>query len=234
MSVDKKYQNKIRQIMAYLKSEVRYGTSIVPRPFIIEFNGSPHSGKTSAITEIDKLLRRHGFRVLRLQESGEAIRHIERKTPIYNIRTGLYSLINIIDHSHSHNYDIVILERGIFDAYSWMTYWGEKDKKYRLEIETVKKFLLSDFWLNTVDRAYFLVCRPAKARERERDMSLSKNLNTSNVDMVKFYQKSFKKLWRKFSQLKLIDTSDLTKKEVAEKIALDILKVMERKTAEKN
>ena len=228
MSIDKKYKEKRDQIMAYLGSDFRHNPTI-PHPFIIEFNGSPHSGKTSTITEIDKLLRRHGFRVLRLQESGEAIRHIERKTPIYNIRTGLHSLINILDHGHGYNYDVIIFERGIFDAYNWMTYWAEKNKKHRQELETAKKFFLTSFWSNMVDRIYFMVCSPTKARKREFEVSLSDNINTSNVDMVKFYRQSFKKLSQKFLQIKLIDTTNLNRKEVAEKIALDVLKMMEEK-----
>ena len=47
--------------------------------------------------------------------------------------------------------------------------------------------------------------------------------------MVKFYRQSFKKLSQKFLQIKLIDTTNLNRKEVAGKIALDVLKMMEEK-----
>jgi len=230
MDIEKKTKEKKRSIFAYLKSKVRYDLSAIPRPFIIEITGSPHAGKTTAINEIDKFLRRQGFRVLRPQEGGEAIRHIERKTPIYNIRTGLYALTQILDHGHGHNYDVVIFERGIFDAYCWMMYWAEKEKSNRHKLEVAKKFFLLNFWSNTIDRAYFMVCDPDKAMERELHTSLSQKLERDNLKMVKLYHKAYDRLSVNFPQIKLIDTTNLKEKEVIESITLDILDIMSSKT----
>jgi len=233
MSIDTKYRGKKDRIMAYLKSDFRYSPAI-PRPFIFELNGPPHSGKTTAIVELDKFLRRHGFRVLRPQESGEAIRHINRSAPVYNIRTGLYTLAHLLDHIHNHNYDIVIYDRGIFDSYCWMLYWAEKNKINQKQLDTIRDFFLMNFWSNEIDRAYFLVCDPQKSRKRESNTSISEKLDTTNVETVKLYRKAYKKLSRKFPQLKLIDTGNLNKKEVAETVALDILNVMEKRAKKKH
>src|SRR3989344_3657761 len=120
------YEEKAHRILAYLKKDVRHDHSFLPRPFFVEFLGSPSAGKTTAITEMDKFLRRMGFRVLRPQEGAEVIRHIPRTTPLYNIRTGLYALSLLIDESYGHLYDIIIFDRCVFDAYCWMMYWLEK------------------------------------------------------------------------------------------------------------
>lgn len=216
--------------MAYLRPEFRYNSAI-PRPFIFEFNGSPHSGKTTTIAELDKFLRRHGFKVLRPQESGEAIRHIDRTTPVYNIRTGLYTLTNLIDNIHNHNYDVIIYDRGIFDAYCWMSYWAEKGKIAKNQLDTIQNFLISNLWTNEIDRVYFMICNPQKAQKREFNTSLSKKerLDTKNTKVVKLYQNTYNRLSKKFPQVKLIDTTKISKKKVAETIALDILNLMERK-----
>lgn len=230
MSVDAKYTKKKGRIMAYLRRpEFRHNTA-VPHPFIFEFNGSPHSGKTTTIIEIDKFLRRHGFRVLRLQESGEAIRHIDRTAPVYNIRTGLYTLTHLLDHIHAHNYDVIIYERGIFDAYCWMQYRAKMGQITKKQLGVIQNFLLMDFWANEIDLAYFMICAPEQARKREFGASISKRLNTKNVEIVKLYRNAYRRLSKKFPQLKIVDTTNLGKKEVAEIIALDILDTMERKT----
>ncbi|OGN10610.1 MAG: hypothetical protein A3J46_05375 [Candidatus Yanofskybacteria bacterium RIFCSPHIGHO2_02_FULL_41_11] len=229
MSVDTKFKEKRGRIMAYLRSDFRHDSTI-PRPFVFEFNGPPHSGKTTTIIELDKFLRRQGFRVLRPQESGEAIRHIDRSVPVYNIRTGLYTLTHLLDHVHDHSYDVIIYDRGIFDAYCWMSYWEEKGKITKKQMDIVQNFFFLDLWLKEIDRAYFMVCDSQKARKRELDTSLSKKLDTKNIETVKLYRKTYDNLSKTFPQLKLIDTSNLNKKEVAEKIALDLLGVMEHKS----
>src|SRR3989344_1035355 len=107
MNKEKIFEKKAQEILKYLKYNIRYG-DFIPRPFFLEFTGSPSSGKTTTITELDKFLRRQGFRVWRPQEGAEVIRHIERTTPIYNIRTGLYALSILLDESFAHKYDVII------------------------------------------------------------------------------------------------------------------------------
>src|SRR3989338_484322 len=112
-SKERAFEKKAKTILSYLKQSVRYDESFLPRPFFLEITGSPAAGKTTTITEFDKFFRRMGFRVLRPQEGAEVIRHIGRDTPLYNIRTGLYALQLLIDLSAGHQYDLVILDRGI-------------------------------------------------------------------------------------------------------------------------
>ena len=119
---------RAKRILQYLRSDLRYDQNIIPRPFFIELTGTPSSGKTTVITELDKFLRRQGFRVYRPQEGAEVIRHIERTTPVYNLRTGIYALTLLLDISVGHLYDVVIFDRSIFDAYVWLMYWNEKGK----------------------------------------------------------------------------------------------------------
>lgn len=147
------FEEKAKKILEYLKSDLRYDEQFLPRPFFLEFTGSPSSGKTTTITELDKFLRRHGFRVLRPQEGAEVIRHIPRTTPLYNIRTGLYALNKLIDESYGHLYDVIIFDRCVFDAYCWMMYWEEKNKLTKEEKELAQSFFLSRFWMEKIDIA---------------------------------------------------------------------------------
>jgi len=137
---EKKFEQQATIIKKYLGGETRYN---LRRPFHIEFTGSPSAGKTTTITELDKFFRRQGFRVLRPQEGAEVIRHIERTTPIYNVRTGIYALNLLLDSGHTNSYDIIIFDRCIFDAYVWMEYWFEKNKISEEEKNILQHFFFA-------------------------------------------------------------------------------------------
>lgn len=227
-------EQKAQNILRYLKSDVRYDNKFLPRPFFLEFTGSPSAGKTTTITELDKFLRRYGFRVLRPQEGAEVIRHIQRTTPLYNIRTGLYALNQLIDLSASHLYDVVIFDRCVFDAYCWMTHWREKEKLSFLEQKEIQSFFLSRFWTNMIDVVYFFVCEPEMAMKRELKISFSKRLGeTTNPKTIKIlkerYESAYKNLLPKYPQLRLIDTTSIKEKEMVEKISYEVVNALENK-----
>lgn len=230
---EKLIEKRAQKILEYLKSDKRYD-GFLPRPFFIEFAGSPSSGKTTTITELDKFLRRQGFHVWRPQEGAEVIRHIERTTPVYNIRTSTYALNILLDESVGHKYDVVIFDRAMFDAYCWMMYWEEKKKLTAKEKNLYQSFFLSPFWINNIDIAYFMICDPVIAMEREQKIALSDKLGeTTNPETVKIlvdrYKKAFKILSPKYSRLHMIDTTKLGEKEMIEIVASDILNMMEEK-----
>jgi thymidylate kinase len=229
------FERKAEQILAYLKQHVRYGNGFLPRPFFIEITGSPSSGKTTTITEFDKWFRRMGFRVLRPQEGAEVIRHIGRDTPLYNIRTGLYALEMLIDLSSGHQYDLVIFDRGIFDAYCWMLYWLEKGKLSPEETEMIQQFFLSRFWMPHIDVAYFMICDPRIAMERELRIALSDKLGeTTNPEtvtrLVGRYKAAYQTLSPTNPQLHLIDTTAMTEQEMVEFVGQKTLDILESKT----
>lgn len=232
------FEKQAQKILAYLKSNIRYDESFLPRPFFLEFTGSPSSGKTTTITELDKFLRRHGFRVLRPQEGAEVIRHIPRTTPLYNIRTGLYALSKLIDEGYGHLYDVVIFDRCIFDVYCWMMYWEEKLKLNQEEKVLIQQFFLSRFWTDKIDAAYFMICDPKEALKRELRIALSQKLGeTTNPEtiktLVKRYKSAYEVLSPEYKQLRLMDTTRIGEQVMIETIAREILKIFERKAKER-
>lgn len=222
---------KAEKIHKYLRTDIRYDRNFIPRPFFLEFTGSPSSGKTTTITELDKFFRRLDFRVWRPQEGAEVIRHIPRTTPVYNIRTGQYALNLLLDLSFGNQYDIVIFDRCIFDAYCWMMYWRERGQLSAEEMSVAQSFFLSDFWVGMIDAAYFVVCDAKEAMEREMRLSMTqKTGETSNPQtiesLVARYRSAHATLSPRHGQLFLVDTTHLGEEEMVEKFTNDILDVL--------
>lgn len=228
------FEEKAKCLLEYLKSPMRFDITTIPRPFIIEFTGSPSAGKTTTITELDKFFRRMGFRVWKPQEGAEVIRHITRDTPVYNIRTGLYALSLLLDLSRGHQYDLVIFDRAIFDAYVWMMYWEEKNKLSTAEKEIIQQFFLNPLWKKEIDIAYFLICDPEETMRRELRIALSHKLGeTTNPEMVKKlinrYKSAYEVLGPENPNLHLIDTSVLGEQDMVSTIAKHALEVLTKK-----
>jgi len=231
-----RYDEQAARLHAFLKSDVRYDQSLLPRPFFIEFTGSPSSGKTTSIKSLDTFLRRHDFRVFCPQEGAEVIRHVSRSTPLYNIRTGLYALEMLIDLSQGHQYDMVIFDRCVFDAYSWMMYWQEKGKLTDADRSLIQNFFLLPYWMNQIDLAYVFTCDPLVATTREDRLSLTNrpsemtNPQTIGV-LVDRYNRAFSQLKDGFPQLRLVDTTSLSEVEMLETVTGEVLTVLEKKAA---
>ena len=228
-------EEKTKMLLDYLKISRRYNQSFIPRPFFVEFSGSPSSGKTTMITELDKYFRREGARVWRPQEGAEVIRHIERTTPLYNIRTGLYALNLLIDLSAGHMYDIVIFDRCIFDAFSWMMYWEEKNKLTPEERNMIQSFFLSDFWTDKIDAAIFMVADTKESLRREMRLSMNQKVgettNSKTVEtLINRYKTAYSLLSPKYKQLVMFDTTNLNEETMVQTITNKLVDMLVLKT----
>ena len=228
------HEAQAQRILAFLKAHIRYDNGFIPPPFVVEFTGSPSAGKSTTIVELYKFLRRLGFRVFKPLEGAEQIQHIPRTTPVYNIRTGLYALEILLDESYKHTYDIILLDRGIFDIYAWMMYWHDKEKLTGPQVDLFQRFFLSPFWSDSIAAAYFMVCSPDEAMRRELRIALSERLgettNPSSVaKLVDRYTRAYEMLKPRHPQLELIDTTTLAEQDMVELIGTKLLGALENR-----
>jgi len=155
------------------------------RPYMLELTGSPSSGKTTIKKILDTFYRRCGFRVAVPLEGAEAIRHISRKTHLYNVRTGIYALKNLIDYSVSGNYDLVIFDRCLFDAFGWMRYWYERGDIDEARMVMLQQFFTSPQWLCLIDAAFVIVADPETVESREQEINIldedGETTNSNNI-----------------------------------------------------
>lgn len=228
-------EQKAKVILEHLKSNLRYDQGFLPRPFMIELSGSPSSGKSTTIKELDDFLRPLGFTVWTPDEAAREIRHIPRTTPIYNIRTAISALTKLVDESYGHKYDIILFDRCIFDAYCWMEYWAEKEKLTPGDKFIIQSFFTLPFFTERVDLYYFMVCDSKVAMERELRIALSKRpretTNPASIDnKVTIWKRAYGILHSFHPNIRLVDTTHLNEAEMVENIAMDILNVLEAKS----
>lgn len=171
--MEKETQNELRA-QRLLKKLKRKPNVKIKRPFFVEITGSPDAGKTTMIEILDSFFRRQGFRVFCPQEGAQKIRHIDRDTHLYNVRTALYALTELIDASVNPNYDLVIFDRCLHDGFTWMLYWNQKGDIKQHQMRCLQDFFMFPTWLNMVDVSFFVVTTTEEAIKRDRAESLTK------------------------------------------------------------
>src|SRR3989344_6957077 len=231
------FEAQAKRILKYLNAERRYDQEFLPPPFVVEFTGSPSSGKTTTIKQVYNFLRRHGFQVLMPQEGAEVIPARLRDKPDYNIQTALYALQILLRERREHRYDFILFDRCVFDAFHWMLYWHEKGSLTSEETEVLQKFFLSSEWVCSVGLVYVMVCSPEVALRRENEIALTDKLGettnpTSIEKTIRRFTKIHNDLRRHFSQLRLVDTTSLDKREMILRVGSEILETFEKKAVE--
>lgn len=157
------FEKLLQEMRAFLKRNLRDET---PRPLVIEFTGSPDSGKTTLINGIDSVFRNSGFRVHRPQEGAEVFRAMSRKTPLYNLTTGAYGLINVASAANGRDYDVVLLDRALYDAHGWMLFWRRKGNLNEQNKEEFQRFFTDPLAFDYIDLCLYVVCSPEEAMRR--------------------------------------------------------------------
>lgn len=218
----KELQQKAEKVLK-LKKERRQ-----KRPIVIEFSGSPKSGKTSCINSLEIFLKRNGFTVQTIQERASVCPVSDKLSPMFNIWTACTSLSGMVGvlESKSNVMDVLILDRGIFDSLCWFNWLVDKGKMEKEQLEIIEKFLLMDDLVKPIDIVFSFTAEPNTSIEREYTHLLTDKLGTiMNTEVLKEYKESVLETQsaknRYFHKIFMIDTTaksqDDVGKEVTEK-----------------
>jgi len=227
-------QKKAAEVLA-LKQERRQ-----KRPIVIEFSGSPKAGKTSCINSLELFLKRNGFTVEIVQERASVCPVSDKHSPMFNIWTACMSLAGLIGTlvKNKENVDVLILDRGIFDALCWFEWLVSNSKMEIVQRNVAESFLLMEELVKSIDIVFAFSVEPDISIERE-FATLLTNIPGSimNKKVLQEYKNAVEYTAREkvdfFHKIFVIDTSnkdqDTVGKEVTE-ITLDTLSnlLMER------
>lgn len=141
----------------------------------MEFAGTPKSGKSTCIDTIGHFFRRLEFKVLAATEGAS------KRTPYYlkndfvafNTWSASYALTHILEGRYgSDQYQIVILDRGLFDALAWFQLLKNEGDVSDDDCSTIQDFLLVDHWRQFVDMIFLFETDPGTSLEREESEKL--------------------------------------------------------------
>jgi len=145
-----------------LRSQLAYAS----RAFVIEFAGTPKSGKSTAVEAIRHFLSRSGFRVHVLTERA-ALCPIPMKGHLFfNTWCATSMLAELLENVETET-DVIIVDRGLFDALVWMTLQERRGELTSDEARAIEAFLLLDRWRTLIDLAVVMNVSADEALLRE-------------------------------------------------------------------
>jgi len=219
------------------------------RPLLIEFCGSPKSGKSTTISSLNTFLKRNGFKTEVLIERSSVCPVKNKMHPFFNLWTLTSAISEIIKHvdQGTGNVDIIISDRGIFDSLCWFEWLNQNPSRnsHYLDDEhykRLKNFILMDIWSEYLDIIYVFQIRPNTSIEREYANLLTKqpgNIMCESVlyEFSKATETVIKKYASRFRKLIKIetDTKDTDNKPnlVNYRVTLNILQILKELLIEK-
>lgn len=136
------------------------------RPFVVELAGTPKAGKTSVIALVESFFERCGYRVHVLRERAASCPLSMKGHFFFNTWTTASMLAELLEVIDTDN-DLVILDRGFFDALVWLDLQFSREQVTTEERDTFEKFVRLDRWRTLVDTVVVLMVSPEVALERE-------------------------------------------------------------------
>ncbi len=207
------------------------------RPILIEFCGTPKSGKTTSISSLNTFLKRNKFKTEIIQEMA-GICPVENKThPYFNSWTLFSSLAETLKllSLTKDKVDIIIVDRSIFDSMCWFEWLNTNNNKNTpyLDDKTYegfrKLFLETSMWSSLFDLTIIFKANPTTAMHREYANLLTERAGSiMNEDVLTSFNiaidNCYKKYENHFRRIEIINTSEDVYIDKPAKVGLDLTK----------
>ena len=224
------------QIRAENAAERFYGAR---KPVIFEFAGVPKAGKTSTLNALQAFLQRCGFRVEIVIDQTSPCPIRDKSHSNFNVWTACTTLAQILEKTHNppefDDPDILILDRGLFDALCWFRLMERLEQIRPKERQVIESFLRMADWRKRISAVFVMMASPGDAMQREKGLLpvehkegsiMNEKVLAQMLNTTRETSKSLKKEFRIFE----IDTSAERKggaKQIAEAVANLALNVIE-------
>ena len=142
------------------------------KPIVIEFAGVPKAGKTSTLGQIQKFLKRCGFRVEVVVERASICPIRDKKHANFNVWTAATTLAQILEKTQTpsglEDPHVLILDRGLFDAMIWLTVMERLARIRKADRAVIEQFLLLEDWRRRITGVIVMTVSPRESMEREK------------------------------------------------------------------
>lgn len=214
------------------------------RPIIIEFCGSPKAGKTSSITALNIFLKRNGFKTTILTERASICPISDKESPVFNVWTCSATINEInekMDEANTAsegNLDIILCDRGIFDALCWFRWLKSRDKMSEEEYDVLTQFAMLNRWQKNIDLVYIFLTTPEESIRREyANLLTNKRGSIMKEDILEQYKKSVEETLHEyesaFRATCVQDTTDREQSDVSYEVTEKTLQTLKEMLMEK-
>ena len=214
------------------------------KPVVVEFAGVPKAGKTTALGQVHAFLKRCGFRVEVVVEHASICPIRDKKHANFNVWTASTTLSRILEKtqipSRPGDPDVLILDRGLFDAVNWFAVMERLARIRKAERELIERFLLMDDWRKRITGVIVMTTSPADSMARERgylpvDGASGSIMNKDVLStMLETTRKTAARLQKRFRIFEVDTSSDVVAgaAETAEHVADLVLGLIEEQLEE--
>lgn len=136
------------------------------RPYFVELAGTPKAGKTTALHVLERFFKSCGYRVHTMRERAADCPIAMKGHFFFNTWTTTTMLASMIESLESEA-DVVLLDRGVFDALVWLEMQRREHQVTEDEREVFRKFVMLERWRSLTDLTVVLTVDPATAVVRE-------------------------------------------------------------------
>lgn len=216
-----------------LKNELQ-----INKPYLVEFTGTPRTGKTTLINNIKDYFEKGSFNINVIEEfvSSEYYKNVikpfnENKTNYEVNRLIMKEINKIVNKEIKSNKDITIFDRGIYDRCIWM----QRALNLNLVNEEEAQNFIFSYLLeaqNKVDSLIITYADNQEALKRDYVNSLAlEPRNFLNLDNIMQFNKALIEMKELFlmdnPNFYFVDTTNLTSNEVSIEVTKHILNDME-------
>ena len=214
------------------------------KPVIFEFAGVPKAGKTSTLNALQAFLKRCGFRVEIVIERASLCPIRDKTHSNFNVWAACTTLAQILERTQNppriDDPDILILDRGLFDALCWLRLMERLERIRPEERQGIESFLAMADWRRRISAVFVMTASPEDAMQREKGLLpverkhgsiMNEKVLAQMLNTTRETTKSLKKKFRIFE----IDTSTERRggvKQIAEAVANLALNVIEEHVRE--
>jgi predicted NUDIX family phosphoesterase len=148
-----------RDLLEMLRRQAR-------RPFVLEVTGTPKAGKTTLIGMVVSFFRQCGWRVHLVEERAGLCPLPMKGHFFFNTWTTgtlLAGLLDAVDRDD----DLVILDRGLFDALVWLEIQRVEGQVLQEEADVFERFVLIERWRQLSDATCLVELDADEAMSRE-------------------------------------------------------------------
>lgn len=225
----------------YKKEEVYKMKSVLSRkiPYVIEFTGTPRTGKTSLINNLYDFFKKKGFNVEVLEEFTTSKKYKQeiyqllkdKDKNIVNTEIPKY-VLEQLNNSINNNPDIIIVDRSLFDRLVWVdrlfTKDGMKKEEYTNYKDTYIPLIKNK--INVIVSTYTDALTALK-RDYNTNLSLETRnfLNNQNIQEYNDALLNMEKLAKKEKiNFYMFDTTNRSQREISLEVADVILEDMKK------